>query len=133
MKITDFKLKFKDIDSAMNAAKMFELRKQVSISILDGKFRDARKYQKELAANAIADYETYKRLPFIKYTMPVRNSLKDVIGMAFNSFKFNIFSKFCKKTPDEKQLYKLNKEYFSKFTKEDIKKNTIDITIPALF
>ena len=132
MKITDFKATFKDVDSAIRAAKIFELRKQSMISVMDGKFRDARNYQKEIAKEAVKDFEVYKKIPFVHFIVPGM-PMKDFFSMAFNNFKFKIYSKFTKKTTDEKQFNKLAREYYSNLTKEDIKKNTIDVTIPSLF
>lgn len=132
MKITDFKIKMPDVDSAIRATQMFELRKQIGISIMDGKFREARKFQKELAKSAVDDFDTYKKLPFIHFTVPGM-PITAFFGMIFNNLKFKIFSKFTKKTPEEKQFNNLAKEYYGKLTKEDIKNNTIDITIPSLF
>ena len=132
MKITDFKATFKDTASAIRAAKIFELRKQAMMSVMDGRFKDARNYQKEIAKDAVTDFEAYKKQPFIHFSVPGM-PLKEFFSMAFNSFKFKIYNKFTKKTPEEKQLNKLSKEYFKNLSKEDIKKNTIDVTIPTLF
>ena len=128
MKITDFKASYKDLDTAIRAAKMFELRKQVSISVLDGKFREARKQQKELAKAAVDDFETYKTLPFIHFIMK-SFPLKSVIGLMINTLGFKIFNKFSKKTQEEKQLLNLSKEYYRNLTKDDIKNKTIDVVI----
>ena len=128
MKITDFKLTFKDIDTAMRATNMFELRKKISIAVFDGKFKEARRFQKELANVAVSDFETYKALPLLHFTaqgFPV----KSFFELMFNSFKFNVFYKLSRKTPEEKQLSKLSKEYYGNLSKEDRLKKTIDITI----
>ena len=132
MKITDFKIQFKDMDSAIRAAKMFELRRQISLSSLEGNLREARKYQKQLAHEAVNDFETYTKLPILRITDP-NMSAKSVLSMLFSSIKSNIFFKFSKKTPEEKQFYKMCKEYFGKLTPEEIKEKTIDYTIPSLF
>lgn len=132
MKITDFKLHFNDIDTAVKAAKMFELRKQISASALSGKFSETRKYQKQLAHEAINDFETYKSLPFLHIKNP-NMSFSDVLFLMFTSAKNKFLYKFSKKTPEEKQFNKMCKEHFGKLTPEEIKKQTIDITIPSLF
>ena len=132
MKVTDFKLTFKDINSAIAAARMFELRKQVSLAVFDGKFKDARKFQKELAANAVNNFDIYKQLPLMHINMP-RMSFKSMLELVLNTFKFKIYNKFTRKTPEEKQLNQLAKDYYSNLTKDDLKKNTIDITIPSLY
>ena len=132
MKITDFKIQFKDIDTAIRAAKMFELRKQIGISYLDGKIREARKLQKELAHEAVNDFETYKQLPLL-HIQTNNISVKDSLSLLFTSVKNKLFYKFSKKTPEEKQFYKMCKEYFGKLTPEEIKEKTIDYTIPSLF
>ena len=128
MKIADFK----DIDTAARAVKMFELRKQISIFCLDGKFREARKLQKELAHEAINDFETYKQLPLLQIRAN-KITVKESLSLLFLSLKNKLFYKFSKKTPEEKQLNKMCKEYFGSLTQEEIKAKTIDYTIPSLF
>ncbi len=130
MKITDFKMTFRDVDTALGAAKMFELRKQSMVSSLDGKFRETRKYQKELAKEAVKNFEVYKQLPIMQFnfiTMPAKVFFKFVL----NIFKIKFLNMFVRKTPEEKQFKKLTKEYFGKLTKEEIQDKVVDITIPT--
>ena len=126
----NFKIQFKDIDSAMRAAKMFELKKQVNISVLEGKCKQARAAQKELAQMAVADFDTYKTLPYVNIKM---NNLKIFFPLIFKTIKFNLYRTFCKTTPEEKELAKLYKSYAKGLTEEEKKNKTLDITIPPLF
>lgn len=132
MKITEFKRSYTTIDAVTRAAKIFELRKQMDLSVLDGKLREARNCQKEIAKVALEDFETYKTVPFMHYILP-RMGLKEILKLMFNSFEFKIYSKFVKRTPEEKQFTKLSRDYYKTLTPEDIKKNTIDYEIPSLY
>lgn len=128
--MNNFKIQFNDIESAMRAAKMFELRKQVSISIMEGKCRQARAAQKEFAKIAVSDFDTFTKLPNINITgFP----LKMYFPLLLRTIKFNIFRKFSKTTPEEKQLAKQYRNYAKTLTKEDIKNKTLDITIPRFY
>lgn len=124
------KITYKSIDSAMNAAKMFELRKHASLSIISGKFKQARTAQKELAKAAVEDFETFKTLPNVRITnVPP----KVWFPLLVKSLKFKIYNAFTKKTPEEKLLAKEYKNYVKNLTPEMKKQKTIDITIPSLF
>ena len=130
MKIGDFKLSFNTVESAMKATQLFELRKNIQLSVMSGHYRQARTYQKVLAKNAVDSFDVYKKLPFLRFSTPGM-SLKDTLSMAFKNWKFKLFCKFSKKTPEEKQFRIMCKEYYGNLTPEEIKNNTIDITIPA--
>ena len=132
MKITDFKQSYSTAEAAIRAVVMVELRKKLSISVVEGKFKEARECQKAIAKTAVEDFETYKTLPLINFILP-KTDIKAFFILAFKSFEFKIYNKFFKKTPEEKQFAKLSKDYYSKLTPEDIKQKTIDITIPSLF
>ena len=126
----DFKVNYKDMDSAMRAAKMFNLRQNAFVSIIEGKYRVARQYQKDFASIAVSDFETFKTLPKINY--------KNVPAVAFfpmlwRSIKFRIFKFFTKSTKEEKQLVRMYKEYVKNLTKEEDKKRTLDINVPSLY
>ena len=98
------------MDSAVRAAKMFELKKQSSMSILEGKYKDARAAQKELAKLGVEDFDTFVKVPGIKFAnLPLIEGfpiIKKFIG-------FNLFKMFSKKTPEEKQLAKMFKEFLA--------------------
>ena len=132
MKITDFKIQFKDMDTAIRATKMFELRRQISRSALNGKLHEARKYQKELAHEAVNDFETYTKLPILNIHAPSIPA-KSVLSLLFRSLKSKLFYTLSPKTAEEKQFNQMCKEYFSKLTPEERKAKTIDYTIPSLF
>ena len=126
----NYKITFNNIDSALNAKKMFELRQHITISILDGKYRAARKSQKELAALAVKDFDAYKSLPKINF----KNApFREVLSLIGKSIKFRLYYAFDKKTPEEKLLTEKYKIYRKNLTPEEERKKTIDITIPSLY
>ena len=126
----NYSVTYKNFNSAVNAAKMFELRKKSTLSVIEGKYRDARLAQKELAEIAINDFDTFKTLPIINFkNVPLNFWVRALC----NSIKFRIYKLFTLNTPEEKQLIKMVKQYTKEVTKEDIKKKSIDITVPAFY
>ena len=99
----NFNITYKTLNSAMNAAKMFELRNLVSLSVLEGSFRTARIAQKELAKAAVQDFDTFKTLPKIEIT---NVPLKEWLILGFRSLEYKIYRFFTGKTPEEKTLAK---------------------------
>jgi len=126
----DFKINFNNFENAMNAVKIFELRKRTATSVLEGKCKDARIAQKELAKIAVEDFDTYTKMPNIQFTgFP----LKLFLPIIFKTMKFKIFRLFTKKIPEEKQLVKMYKEYQKGLTPEDIKQKTLKIDASQWF
>lgn len=99
---------YKNFDSATKAAKMFEMRKLVSVSILEGNFRNARDAQKELAKSALEDIDVFKTLPNIKIT---NVPLKEWLILGFRSLEYKIYKFFTRKTPEEKTFAKVIKTF----------------------
>ena len=130
MNINNFKIQFSNIEQAMNAAKMFELRQKAGIAILEGKCREARTAQKEFAKLAVADFDTFTKLPHMNIHGV---SPRLFFPMLLKSLKFKLFSLFSKLSPEEKLLRKQYQAYVKNVTKEDIAKKTIDVTIPSLY
>ena len=98
---------YKNIDTAINAAKMFELRKLVSVSIMEGNFRNARIAQKEFAKAAVADLDTFKTLPNIKFT---NVPLGEWLTMAFRTLEYKFYRFFTGRSKEEKALAKSYKQ-----------------------
>jgi len=121
------KISYPNLETALKAQKMFQLRQQTLLSIMDGKYKNARKIQKELAKNAIEDFDTYTTLPKVNFT---NIPLKLWFSMLWKSIKFRIFKAFTKNSPEEKILNKKIKTYKKTLTKEDINKKTINIKMP---
>ena len=102
----NFSITYKNIDSAMNAARMFELRKLVSLSVLEGNFRNARIAQKEFAKAAVNDFDTFRTLPNISIT---NVPLKEWLLLGFRSLEYKFYKFFTGKTKEEKLLAKMCK------------------------
>ncbi len=126
----NYKVSFSNIESAMNAKKMFELRQASTSLILSGEFKKARSIQKEFAKMAVNDFEAYKALPLVRYN---NVPFKVWLAMLGKSIKFRLYKMFSPLSNDEKQLNKLSRSYLSNLSDSDKKKKTIDITIPSLF
>ena len=128
----NYNVKCKSIESAQNMTKMFELRKQISISSMYGNYKETRKAQKQLADIALKDFDAYTSLPHMHITLPPM-SIKETLTLAGKMLKMKLLYAFSRKTSAEKQLAKKYKEYAKTQTPEDIKKKTLDITIPSLY
>ena len=126
----NFKVTYKDFDTALRAKKMFELRRDINLHIINGEFKKARSAQKQLAKDAVEDFETYKTLPHINFT---NIPFKEWISIAIKSLKFRIFKAFTKNTPEEKLLAEKYSKYAKTLTSDDKNKNTINIVIPSLY
>ena len=111
------KITYKDLDSALRAKQLFELRQKTMLSIMDGKFREARNAQKEFAKIAVQDFETVKTLPRINFT---NVPLKLWLSLAFKSLRFKIFRAFTKDTPEEKLLANEFKNYIKNSQKQEL-------------
>ncbi len=123
----DFKVTYNNFESAMRAAKIFELRKQVGISVMEGKCRAARATQKELAKIGVEDFDTFKTVPGVR----VNNlPLSQFFPMFLKGLKFKIYRAFTKKIPEEKQLAKMYKEYAEKLTPEEKAKLMVNVDFP---
>ena len=99
----NYSVTYKNIDTAVKAARMFELRKLVSLSIMEGKFRNARVAQREFAKTAVDNVDILKTLPNISIT---NIPLKEWLIMGFRSLEYRVYKFFTSKTPEEKLLAK---------------------------
>ena len=126
----NYKVTFPNMDTAVRAAQMFELKKQSFISVVDGRFKDARKAEKEYAKLAVEDFDTCTKLPKVNIkNVPAGAGVK----ILWQGIKYRIYNAFCIKTPEEKELAKKCKDYLKNITSEEQKQRTFDITIPSLY
>ena len=126
----NFKVSYKDAETAHRAQRMYELNRQHLMSIMDGKYKEAVRVRRNLAKIALEDFETYKTLPILSFkNVP----LKIWLSLLSKSIKYRLYKLFTRKTPEEKEFYNLCQEYQKTLTPEDIRKKTIDINIPPLY
>lgn len=90
------------------AKKMYDLKLQKSIAILNGRCKEARMTSKEFAKLAVDDFYTAIKVP-----QPVTGSFPWYSSFGLNAIKYMIYNLFCKKTPQEKQFNKLVDDYRS--------------------
>ena len=126
----NFKVTYPNIETALRASKMFELRKKVLLSVMDGKYKTARKFQKEFAKNAVEDFDTFTTLPKLTFT---NVPLKVWFALLAKNIKFKIYRAFTKNSPDEKLLAKKFKVYKKSLTKEELKKNQLEVKFPDFY
>lgn len=124
------KISYNSLDAALRAQKMFELKNQSTKSIMEGKFKQARKLNKEFAKLAIEDFETFTTLPTINISnVPI----KDFLSIVWTSVKYRIYKAFTKKSPEEKLLIQKYKKYKKETSAEERNKNNININLPFYY
>lgn len=97
---------YKDYNTAIKAAQLFELRKQVGVSVMSGKFKDARAAQIAYAKEAVENADIAKTLPKITIT---NIPFVEWCVLALRSLEYKIYKAFTRKTPAEKQFAKMFK------------------------
>lgn len=97
--------------------------------VIFGDFKKAREISKELAKLAVKDFDIYKSMTNFRIT-----NLPPEAGkiLFINSIKYKIYRLFSPKTEEEKQLYKMNKEYLKKMKSENIKLKPVEIKFPNM-
>ena len=86
--------------------------------VISGEFKKAREAGKELAQLAVKDFDIYKSMTNFEIT-----NLPPEAGkiLFLNSIKYKIYRAFLPKTAEEKQLYKMNKNYLKELKSKNIK------------
>ena len=102
----NFNIVYKDCNTAIKAAQLFEMRKNVGISVMNGNFRQARAAQKEFAKMAVDNVDIVKTLPNVKIT---NVPFIEWCVLALRTLEYKIYKAFTRKTPAEKQFAKLFK------------------------
>jgi len=89
------------------------------IHVISGNYKEARESHKQLAKLAIKNFETYKQVTNFKIT-----DLPHELGavLLVRSLKFKLYYALSQKTPEEKQLKKMNKEYLKTHKNQKINK-----------
>ena len=120
--IGDAKKKSPEYKMQVKAEEIFDVVKLRMINVYEGKFKEARKYQKQLAKMATQDFNIYKGVTnFVLTDFPSEVSKI----MLKNSLKYKIYDMFTPKTKEEKQLRKMNKKYY-----KDLKAKKIEVKPP---
>lgn len=102
-----FNVTYKDYNTAVKAVQLFELRKKVGVSVMEGQFRKARTAQEEFAKMAVDNVDIVKTLPKITIT---NIPFVEWIVLACRSLEYRIYRAFTRKTPEEKQIAKIFKK-----------------------
>lgn len=123
--ISDGKKKSEAYQKFLKANELLNYKKLIMINIIDGKFKQAREAEKELARLGVESYDVYKDIPQLEFKNLPGIVVKKVIKQ---SLKYRIYRAFSKKTPDEKEFLRLNKEHYKKLKseKKEIRKQVFD-------
>ena len=97
--------------------------------VISGEFKKAREVSKELAKAAVKDFEIYKSMTNFRITNIPPEAGKTLF---LNSIKYKIYRAFIPKTEEEKQLYKMNKDYLKELKSKNIKPKPVEIELPRI-
>ena len=128
--ISDAKQKSEAYKKLMKVTEMFENSKNALVNVFLGKFKDARKCEKELAKTAVEDFDAYKSIPNVSVTNVPWFIFRKLI---INIFKYRVYKAFSKKIPEEKRFMELKKEYLDELKKENKEIKTVKIELPRLY
>ncbi len=78
------------------------------LQIFSGNIKEARETHKQIAKLAVEDFKTYKEATNFKITNLPPEAGKPLL---INSLKYRLYYAISPKTPEEKQMEKMNKEY----------------------
>ena len=98
----------------------------ITANILFGRFEEARSLQKSYAKMAVDNFDIYESMPNVTITDVPPEVIKQAI---INKFKFFIYSLFSSKTPEEKLLQKMHKEYLKELKMQGKKIETVAISM----
>lgn len=127
MAIEDGKQKSPAYKKLVKANEILNYTKLGMLNILSGNFKEAREAHKQLAKIAVEDFETYKQATNFKITNLPPEAGKPLL---INSLKYRLYYAFSPKTPEEKQLDKMNKEYMKKLKENKIERKPQIIKFP---
>ncbi|MBQ7125698.1 hypothetical protein IJO12_01275 [bacterium] len=99
-------MKISSVSKAPIKKQLYDTRINLFSAIMDGKYNEARQCQKEFAKIAVDNFDIAIQTP-----QPVKGSFPLFSKMGWKAVKFMIFKFFSKKTPEEKQLKKMLREY----------------------
>lgn len=106
--IEDAKKKSELYKKQLKANEMLEYVKAYMTHVIMGEFKDAREFQKDVARLAVKDFDLYKKVTNFRITeLPPEVSRILLI----NSLRYKIYRAFTSKTPAEKELTRMNKQY----------------------
>lgn len=97
------------------------------LNIFSGNFKEARESSKQLAKLGIKDFDIYKGIVNFKIINFPKEANKVLLK---NSIKYRLYHAFSSKTPEEKQLKKMYKEYRKemKAQNKEIKPTILDFS-----
>lgn len=108
----------------VRATEILNYKKYQMLNVISGNFKEARETHKEIAKLAVKDFDTYKQVTNVRITNVPPDAGKILL---VNSLKYRIYYAFSKKTPEEKLMVKMNKEYIKKMKAQKIKIKPVEI------
>ena len=97
---------------------------QAFLNTVLGNFKLARDFEKRAAGLAVKNYEDLKNIPKINYANVPMDIQKMVVK---NIIKYKFYKIFSSKTPEEKQLAKMKRDFLKELKKENKEVKTITV------
>lgn len=104
----------------VKANEILNYTKLEMIHVISGNFNEAREAHKQMAKLAVEDFDIYKKVTNFRIVNLPSGANKTIL---VNSLKYKAYYAFSKKTPEEKQLEKMNKEYIKEMKAKKQKPN----------
>lgn len=112
---------------SLKVNEMFNYSKSAFISVISGKFKEARFFEKELAKVAVKNFDLYKEIPKISLTGVPLSVVRTAMA---KSFQYRIYRAFSKMTPEEKTFLEMKKAYVKELKASGKKIKTVEFVIP---
>lgn len=122
--IEDAKKKSEIYQKMVRINEVLQNSHQAFLNVVFGNFKAARDYEKKNAGLVIKDYDAIKTLPKINFVNVPMDVQKMVVK---NILKYRFYKLFSSKTPEEKQVAKMKKEFLNELKSKNKEMKVVNI------
>lgn len=122
--IEDAKKKSEIYQKMVRINEVLQNSHQAFLNVVFGNFKAARDYEKKNAGLVIKDYDAIKTLPKINFVNVPMEVQKMVVK---NILKYRFYKLFSSKTPEEKQVAKMKKEFLNELKSKNKEMKVVNI------
>ncbi len=122
--IEDAKKKSEIYQKMVRINEVLQNSHQTFLNVVFGNFKAARDYEKKNAGLVIKDYDAIKTLPKINFVNVPMDVQKMVVK---NILKYRFYKLFSSKTPEEKQVAKMKKEFLNELKSKNKEMKVVNI------
>ena len=122
--IEDAKKKSEIYQKMVRINEVLQNSHQTFLNVVFGNFKAARDYEKKNAGLVIKDYDAIKTLPKINFVNVPMDVQKMVVK---NILKYRFYKLFSSKTPEEKQVAKMKKEFLNELKSKNKEMKVVNV------